>query len=467
MAMSSAARQYDADLKQKAAILLLRHRQLFDAGGVMIYELGFWNDQPHIRQIMEIAVYLLVRKHTRPSWESLTSEFGAMADDVTPTIFHNGMNLLKLAYQSDVFESYEEHTLMAVNTYIHDMAVRELKVNVNPADIPEALMQIKKTGDIISGDIFERPPILNPFDNIRENLADSVKVPFGIDFIDEILDGGAVPGEFVGILAPPAGGKTTLALQIGDSVVRNNMGWCHASTEQSMKGDLSLRMACLASGMTRKQIRGGDAIMCPEAEARLEAVKDAWRRNMRFLDLSRHLIPSIPAFFDKVDEAQEELGNQTIRFLTIDWWGRMKDRFVRKLSERLSDAQVRMLSREWMDELRQEAMRRDIVLVLFHQLKGAVAGKGPKHKPTSHDAQEDTNFNNLMDFCFVIGKMTSGQVCRFYSDKARSTSRTERYIRLDGPHCKFLAATDDEVPKDLRNSKDNTGFDDVSDYIEE
>ena len=119
----------------------------------------------------------------------------------------------------------------------------------------------------------------------------------------------------------------------------------------------------------------------------------------------------------------------------------------------------RILARDWLFKLINGAKERDARLLILHQTRGAAARKGSKAKPSSHDAQEDANLNNLFEFAFAMGKLNAQNRCGIVVDKARSTARTSGYLELDGEHCLFKTVSDpaymDELPDNPGNQPNN------------
>ena len=113
----SAVQQYESDLRVKTAILLLRHRELFDAGAQIVYNYNFFTEHPHLQKVMEVALFL-DKEGLKPSWAALSAEFGALKDDISPTIYKNGMDVLMGAYKTDALEDKRDNVCLERNKYI-------------------------------------------------------------------------------------------------------------------------------------------------------------------------------------------------------------------------------------------------------------------------------------------------------------------------------------------------------------
>jgi hypothetical protein len=115
----------------------------------------------------------------------------------------------------------------------------------------------------------------------------------------------------------------------------------------------------------------------------------------------------------------------------------------------MSDAKMRVAASDWLAQLIDGIKKRGSRLLVLHQLKGASAGKGPNAKPSTHDAQEDSNLNNLFEFAFATSKLDSDNKMFINCDKARSNARTSGVLQLVGDECRF--ATLDVSAIDIGN----------------
>ena len=76
----------------------------------------------------------------------------------------------------------------------------------------------------------------------------------GVRDLDEILGGGTQPGQFVVIAARPAMGKTSLALQIGESMARSQGRPSLFFSLEMPRRELRLRLICSAADIEREQL---------------------------------------------------------------------------------------------------------------------------------------------------------------------------------------------------------------------
>jgi RecA/RadA recombinase len=292
---------------------------------------------------------------------------------------------------------------------------------------------LQEVNNNVFGDIEDQ----NPFSDILGNLQMSSRNPTGVDFIDEILDGGVRVGEVLGFVIPTSGGKTTLGLQFADACVRQGEHAAILSSEQGLKGDITVRCFTLASRGHQRDFKDPEN-MVPEVKAKLMEAQPAWNKYFHFFDQRQLSVDTMQGAFNPIYQLKEK--GMLPRIVVIDWWGRLKNRIMAAQPYRLSDNQLRNLSQQLLQEVKDQTEILGVTTVVLHQMAGAVAERGPKHKPSSHSAQEDKNFNNMMDFCFTVSKKDPHDNVWLRADKARSTANNEQRLKLDGGHCLFRMA---------------------------
>jgi RecA/RadA recombinase len=295
--------------------------------------------------------------------------------------------------------------------------------------------QLKSSLHRIDRDIFGSKESQNPFDDMEGNLQTAVRIPSGVDFLDEVLEGGVRPGECLGFVIPTSGGKTTLGLQIADAQVRQGKYVAYLSSEQRLQGDISVRCFTLAARTYQGAFKEGWSQVEPHIQEVLRKQKPSWKKYFHFFDCTDLNVPTVAQAFSPVRDMVER--GMRPSFVVIDWWGRLKNRIMQAQPHRLSDNQERKLQQELLQNVKDEAESLGVTVVVLHQMAGAVAERGPKHKPSSHSAQEDKNFNNMMDFCFTFPKKDAHNRTRCIADKARSSGNNEVPLVLDGAHCLF------------------------------
>jgi hypothetical protein len=358
-------------------------------------------------------------------------------------------DMLKSWYSNPEF--YDKYVQDLVTAYLKDYATYHLRENLDIKSPEELAGEIEQTSQVFRTNPFQRPEIRKPFENLQASLHLTPKIAFGVPFLDLPLGGGTRYGEAVGFIAPSGGGKTTIALQVAAGQVRHQKHVLYLSAEQPYEGDIATRICALATGMKREAFDGGFAKIPPDALALLDTAMPLWNTYFHFVDLSDldYEIQDVPAIF----RPYEDLLRQGIHaeLIILDWWGEVRDRLEETNSKKFDSAQRRE-SRSYLSALKRCIKsdpsdlknRPGTRLLVTHQLSGQASSKSPTYRVRTKDAQEDKNFDNRMDFCFVASGKDSDDNVRFYLDKARSTANWQGVYRLDGPHCLFESTDPEE-----------------------
>lgn len=313
----------------------------------------------------------------------------------------------------------------------------------------------------------------------------NVRKPTGVPPLDDLTGGGPLPGEMITFIIPSKVGKTTLGLQLSNNACLRHERVAYHSSEQAMKGDLTLRMFVHVYGKPRsfwkhRSIQATiDALMKDltdraaqgDAEAIIELQniftrKQAWKEYFDFHDEWRSKVrfKSASDFFDPIFRSKEERGEDH-RYLILDWWGKFKDQYC---STAKGDEQYVMKARqsELLSTIKgytEEAVDRGIPLttIILHQLSGAAAERsnGPQNQ-SSHAAQGDKDYNNLFDFASAAGgkyplkeDKTYPRV-NFNHACSRSAEGGSSVYRLDGPNCVFLSEDPEQLKKYLKQEQE-------------
>jgi len=171
------------------------------------------------------------------------------------------------------------------------------------------------------------------------------------------------------------------------------------------------------------------------------------------VELAHKPITSIDSLFKILQDLRDE--GIDVSSMIIDWWGRIRDALIMSLEKtNVGDNEIRRLSRTWLHRMRTLAKENGVKLMIFHQLAGAVAERSTKHRPSSHSAQEDKNFNNMFDYCFTGGRKDENDEMVLIADKARTGANLEVRLKLNGACCKFEVADNPNDTVSLEEPKE-------------
>lgn len=336
-----------------------------------------------------------------------------------------------------------------INDAIKEDALLQVRSAVGDNDdfsvVSESISQAQTR---LSSDVFSALGTETAWSDPATALWQGKREALGCDFIDRVLDGGLAQQDCMLFVAPTGGGKTTLGLQVSSQFVRRSQNVVYLSTEQQQQGDLSLRQFVLGTGRPRSEFRDGWDSVPQETKDLIHRLAPQWINHFHFVDCRRSNRPinSIDDLFVPIDALIDQ-GKQ-IDMVILDWWGRLRARLITNAQG--SDFQARMGTQDWLGDFIDGIKHRNSRLMVLHQMSGEAAGKSTKAKPSTHNAQEDKNLNNLFEFGFGTSPLNSDNQCRINCDKARSTAKGDGWIQLDPQNCRFftvdIASMGDDTP---------------------
>lgn len=303
------------------------------------------------------------------------------------------------------------------------------------------------------------PQERNPFWKAPHHfLRDIERIPTGIDFIDNALGGGVRLGEVGAFLMPSKGGKTTIVYQLQRELVYRRKHGLVLSFEQYLEGDLSVRMYVLSTGTGRKDWARGVENMSPELLERWYKVAPLWGYYLHFFDHwvdPQNSLHSVGEVFRIVEEYRAKGIN--IQWVMLDWWGCMLRKLISANPVR-SDWEKRQQEATWLGEIKAYTQKLGVCTLVFHQLAGAEAGKSERHVSTSFRAQENSNFCNMLDWCFVSSRKDGNSDVTFKLDVARSAASSGKIrVHLDGQNCQFVGKGPDYAASTLTDMQKHSG----------
>jgi RecA/RadA recombinase len=285
--------------------------------------------------------------------------------------------------------------------------------------------------------------ISKPLKNIGQFMIKGEHFATGVDFFDVLLGGGPWRHDLLGILAPSSGGKTTLAIQLLTSWIRqgNLRNAIYCTYEQPLEGDIMARICSCVTGISTKAFRGKlyDELE-PELQAKLGRMKSAIEERLHVVDLSKG-----KAGFKGIDDIRTILRECNIpkegppTLLIIDWFLPCIQRaMVGAGVDSMEGEKLRLFGSQFMDQLKIIKNTENVIMIITHQLNPTAGTSGSAKKPDWGDAAEWKAFAWFMDICFAIGTLTEENVAWFIASKTRTVAHASRLVRLHGEYCKFV-----------------------------
>ncbi len=297
-----------------------------------------------------------------------------------------------------------------------------------------------------------------PFDDLRSLYVERIPTATGIHFVDCVTDGGLMPAEMAAIIIPSGGGKSMISLQTAHYQVEAQRHVAVISTEQGFGGDFSERLASLSTLQPTRLFRHGYDNIPEDARRHLEAVKHKWQTYFHFFDLNKYgeQIQGISTVTRMLDAEFYDQGREPAIIL-LDWWGLLRDMLIEAAESsgrRVDSGAERRIVRLALKELRAWCKARGARIIVFHQLGGAAAARSSTKPRSSHDAQEDKNFNNQFDFAFVGSRKDKDtDIVKFAADKARRAANKLIAMKLNGEYARFDPVDADDASAFIASSE--------------
>lgn len=311
-----------------------------------------------------------------------------------------------------------------------DYQVRKTKEDLGKAVTAEEVSKVTEAYQANNKGLFKELKSECPFDDIEGNLANVAKRTSGVGFLDDVTGGGLSGGDLIGYLAPTGCGKTTFAFQVHGAYVKRREHSMYLSTEQKLRGDLSVRTFVNAIGVSRNEF---NKPLTDDLRTKLGKAKPIWQKYSHFHDISEENIENIGQLVAMIEEFIKQLPEPP-KLIVLDWWGRIYDQII---SNAPGDTDKRRISRDALHNLKQLAERWDLSIIVTHQQAGASNARSASAELKA-DAQEDKSFPQFVDICIVTGTKDRVTNCiKMASTKVRTEANRETLIHLNGEYCRM------------------------------
>ena len=296
--------------------------------------------------------------------------------------------------------------------------------------------------------------VVRPLEALENMLTTSHSWATGVDFFDDLTEGGVRTRKLWGLLAPTGGGKTTISIQLLMSWVRQgpNHQALYASYEQPIEGDITERIVSLTIDKPRSLFRDkaysdwdhdlqllvkkrselfSNRVVCSDYSGNNAAGSDGIQNIKRTLEKQ--------GILKRLDDPTFDPAKEPPVFVLIDWLLPMVQRYMNKYSDGMLAVgnELRAVGASIMDEIKTFKNTYNVMVLITHQLASAVADASPTKAASHTDSAEWKGFANLLDDCFTIGPRSKQDLCIMKASKARASGRNEVVLKLAGKYARF------------------------------
>lgn len=310
--------------------------------------------------------------------------------------------------------------------HVYDQLELHFKAGTGNPEMINTILERSKAVEVTA------PLVVEPFAiDAPDNLEMTPRFPTGVFFLDQLLDGGARPGEAYGFIAPSGGGKTTLSNQLAiEYASRGNQVFVF-TYEQPITVDYLYPVRVCASKIPRDRMKAVKSVADFTEGEKLKffKAKEVINRYLHFVDFSGcGDNPGAGAGgITEVERVVERYLRSGIQpgAIILDWFWPM----VLRASPDLDEGARRAFAKNQILQFKQLMGKMKCWGWINQQLTSADAGR--KKTPEWNAAAELKSFAEYLDFCFTLGMLVGGDG-KIKSSKARGAAVSEQTVRLNG-----------------------------------
>ena len=384
--------------------------------------------------------------------EEMGEEEADWAEDIHELYFHISENK-----EDEISEDYVMDLMQRVaNEQVHkssEQLLNSIMDRESPADFQSKMSE--EFNKILSGKQINddtESSYVQPLLCLEEMMVDSKAWPIGVDFFDEMTGGGVRASKLWGFLAPPAGGKTTLAVQLG-------VNWVKQSSEhhivlmlyeQPPEGDITSRILSQVTGENVSLFRDQRMDqLSPDLRAMIMDRSNSYAHRVHVYDFSKpgkgvRGLEDIKDGLDRIGLLRKISDVDTEKIppvlVIVDWLIPFFQRVMTHEGEgKLAIGNdLRGYGTKLMDEIKAFKNMYHVTIMLNHQLNTKAGVASATRAPAWSDAAEWSGFSWMLDDCFGVGNRTEEDIAIMAASKARATARSQVMVKLDGAYCRFV-----------------------------
>ena len=285
--------------------------------------------------------------------------------------------------------------------------------------------------------------IIKPFEDPSRFMVKSEVFATGMGLFDILLNGGVERHDLIGLLAPSGGGKTTIAVQLCASWIRQGPARkaLLCSYEQPLEGDIINRMLVNMTGLRSSVFRGKPMDeLDPAVRDAIGAATGPCSQRFIVGDLSTSDF-GLRGMADIENLAKQcgEPEDGSPLLVVLDWFLPCVQRAMAGARVSCSSSEaLRLFGTQFMDTTKIWKNSNNVAMLITHQLNCEAGNANPNRKPQWGDAAEWKGFAWFPNICFGVGVLSPDNVAWWASTKVRSQAKGERLVKLDGELCRFV-----------------------------
>tara|TARA_Y100000310_G_scaffold332552_1_gene408372 strand:+ start:489 stop:1943 length:1455 start_codon:yes stop_codon:yes gene_type:complete len=337
----------------------------------------------------------------------------------------------------------ENHVILQIlESFLYERKIRPaLKNLAGVEDLSGGLSELK---GIYRGASISKLKIYDPFETEEPRVGGPKRIPWGVDFIDRVTQGGSIPGETTLFMAPSGGGKTLLNVQMAVSAALQGEDIIMLSYEQNVFPSIYNRIYAFATGLPIDTFMGKDlSELHPKVVSVYQGCRERLQGRLHVVDMldyaETHGGIGGPDDIASIIEDVRSGGNSP-RYIGIDWFGPMVNNYMAVNSARSSNKAEVMIRLS--DELRKIGSDLEVNIWLFHQLGTQAVTSRTLKVPEATDAFECRSLHHYMDSVVCVSNRDrEHNVAICGVPKLRNGDPTGKHlIQMQGSKSRFIMA---------------------------
>lgn len=336
-------------------------------------------------------------------------------------------------------DDLQGHVLDCLARFILDRKIRPMATALS--DSPDLIGQISDLNREIAKASISKAAFIDPFAGDEPLLSALKRTPWGVDYIDRVTSGGAIPGETALFLAPSGGGKTLTNVQIATTTALIGRKSLIITYEQGATPGITNRIYACAMGYAVGAFQGigpGEFGADGAMRAKYDEIKGKLRGRIRIVDQLEAArthgggCGGAAEIADIVKRSQDDGFNP--EYIGIDWLGPMTNNFM--AARNIPEAETTKTMNRIADDLRKTGDALKVNMFLFHQLGTEASAKGPRNKPQPTDAFMCRTLHHYMDTVICVGNRDKeSHLAWINAPKIRNGEPfRDMLIQMDGAH---------------------------------
>jgi len=275
------------------------------------------------------------------------------------------------------------------------------------------------------------------------------RIPCGVIFLDQLLDGGFLPGEVYAFLAPTGGCKTLLAVQLCVEVARRGVHAIVFSYEGCIDANWMVRAYTYGTGLHKNVIKKAKtpADFTPAERAVYERAHKEIGSRLHIIDMGKST-GGVEEFAARMRDFREK-GIKPAG-VVLDWFSPMFERSDHASGGGRydSDAAKRARGHIFVDRLKQIARENNCWIWLNHQIGAA---QSTRKRLEWNDAAEFRQLAYYLDGCFTLTGYSDSGFATLRFSKARDAKKGHLIVKIRGEYGRIEWA--DNFERDERSGE--------------